>query len=95
VLDPAPQVLQHGQEVINVDVSRSEILKVVELVNESHNLRQVDQLRNLQTLFFEQCAGSSVAAEVADHGRPPLLKHELEEIHHLVLQDQLLLHLCR
>ena len=94
VLDPAPQVLQHGQEVIDVDVSRSKILKVVELVYEGHNLRQVDQLRDLQTLLFEKGAGGPVAAEVPDHGRPPLLKHELEKIHHLILQDQLLLHLC-
>lgn len=87
MLDPAPQVLQHGQEVIDVDVSRSQELNVVELVNESHYLGQVDQLRDLQPLLFEQSAGGPVAAEVADHGWPPLLKHELEEIHHLILQD--------
>ncbi len=94
MFDPTSQVLEHSQEVIYVDMNRSQDVNVVELVYESHYLRQVDQLRDLQTLLFEQSAGSPVAAEVANHGWPPLLKHELEEIHHLILQDKLLLHLC-
>ena len=46
VLDPTPQVLEHRQEVIHVNVRRRQCLYVMELVHESHDLRKIDQLRN-------------------------------------------------
>ena len=92
-LNPAPQVLEHRQEVVNVDVSRGQYLYIVELVHECDDLRQIYQLRDLQPLLFEQSARRPVTTEISDHRRPPLLEHELEEIYDFILEYELLSHL--
>jgi hypothetical protein len=53
MFDPAPQVLEHGQEVIYVNVRGSQRLNVVEFVHEGNDLWQVDQLWDLQPLLFK------------------------------------------
>ena len=93
VLNPASQVLQHAQEFVHFDQVCSEFVDLVELVDEGHDLREVDQVRDAEALLLQKSAGCPVTAQVTDYSGSALLKHVLEEVNHLVLEDQLLPHL--
>ena len=86
MLDPASQIFEHKDEVIDDDHVRpqlfSELAKVVE---EGHDIWQADEPRELQALLSQQGARSADAVQVPEDGWPPLLEHELEELDSPVL----------